>query len=593
MVGRTFANGRYEVLQQLGEGGAALVYRGHDHHLGRDVAIKVLRPELAGDPEFAERFRREATAAAGLCHPHIAQVYDIGWESGLSYMVMELVPGGSLRDRLQRSGALAPDEALRVASEVAAALQHAHESGIVHRDIKPHNILFTRDGSVKVVDFGIARALAQASISQTGTIVGSVHYLSPEQARGEPSVQQSDLYSLGVVLFEMLTGRVPFDADTPVAVAVRHMQDIPPDVRTLNPQIPSAVAAIVHRALAKDPHDRYRNALAMQQEADRTRGALLSGAAPAAGPTLADQATRRIARPSVPPPVHPSLRAARPPIEQPLEPDGLSGLTWALVTLTILVVAAGVGILIWVNLPRHAGGSPLTGPQAGQAAVSVAMPNLRGMEVSAAKNELRRQGIDDSRVRIDYRNSEGTPANTVLDQRPGPGVTWKTGDSVTLTVAQATADDQDKTAPVPDCVGMDVREANKLLTQAKLTPKVEYKEVTGDEVADSVIDQWPSAGSTAKIGTEVRIRVARKKKVEPAEPEPAGPEGPAAEPTGPSKPADGGEKPSDSGAGEGSPTTPGSGSNGGGGNGGAGNGGTQPGGDTPKPTDSPRKPAPL
>jgi eukaryotic-like serine/threonine-protein kinase len=598
MVGRTFANGRYEVLEQVGEGGAALVHRGHDHHLGRDVAIKVLRPELAGDPEFAERFRREATAAAGLCHPNIAQVYDIGWDANASYMVMELVPGGTLRDRLQRSGALAPEEALRVASEVAGALQHAHESGIVHRDIKPHNILFTRDGNVKVLDFGIARALAQASISQTGTIVGSVHYLSPEQARGEPAMPQSDIYSLGVVLFEMLTGRVPFDADTPVAVAVRHMQEIAPDVRSLNPQVPAAVAAIVQRALAKDLGDRFRNALAMQQELERVRGGLLAGGPVAAGSaTLADQATRRIQRPPVPPPVHPSLRSARTPIEQPLEPEGLSGLTWALVALTILVVAAGIGVLVWANSPRKA---PVTG-QAGQATADqkagVQMPDLTGSTSVDAKNRLRRQGIDDAYVVTEQQKSEGTPASVVMGQRPAPGAMWYPGDRIVLTVSSGPSD-EDKLAIVPECLGLVSTEATKLLIKTKLIPKVEMKEPPGDEEENTVFDQSPPPGSSVKTQTEVRIYVAKRK------PKPDSTDG-AGTDTGGKAPTDGGTPPPDGGKapdGNGGSGTPGNGGAGGtstpGGNGrtgasGSGTGETGGGGTTTAPRPPARKPGDL
>lgn len=573
MVGRTFANGRYEVLEQVGEGGAALVYRGHDHHLGRDVAIKVLRPELAGDPEFAERFRREATAAAGLCHPNIAQVYDIGWDASASYMVMEMVPGGTLRDRLQRAGALSPEEALRVASEVAGALQHAHESGIVHRDIKPHNILFTRDGSVKVLDFGIARALAQASISQTGTIVGSVHYLSPEQARGEPAMPQSDIYSLGVVLFEMLTGRVPFDADTPVAVAVRHMQEIAPDVRSLNPQVPSAVAAIVQRALAKDLGDRFRNALAMQQEVERVRGALLAGGpVPAGAATLADQATRRIQRPSIPPPAHPSLRSARTPIEQPLEPEGLSGLTWALVVLTILVVAAGIGVLVWVNAPRTATPTGQAGQTAAVQKAGVQMPDLSGLEATSAKNLLRRRAIDDNVVALQNEKSEAS-AGKVIRQSPAAGVMWYPGDRIVLTVSTGPGD-EDKVVPVPDCVGLEQAEAIKLLTLAKLDFALEPSDKVEDAPANTVVDQVPEAKSQVAAGTKIRLYVAKPKKKPDTSDDPDAGTGDTKTPDGGTTPTNGGKTPTGPGTGGANGNSGTGGTSNPGGNGGAGTGGS-------------------
>lgn len=536
MVGRVFANGRYEILEQIGEGGAALVFRGHDHHLGRDVAIKVLRPELAGDPEFAERFRREATAAAGLCHPSIAQVYDIGMDSTTSYMVMELAPGGTLAARVRASGALPCAEALRIAGEAAGALHHAHESGIVHRDIKPHNILFGRDGSVKVVDFGIARALAQASISQTGTIVGSVHYLSPEQARGEPATPQSDLYALGVVLFEMLTGKVPFEGDTPVGVALRHVQDVAPDVRALNPNVPNAVAAIVQRALAKSPEDRYRSANEMRADLERARQAVATGGT-GGGATLLDQATRRIAKPTLPPPVHPSVRAARPPIHQPLEPEGLSGFTWALVVLTIVVVIAGIGVVWWVNNP---GGTKTPGSGTGTGATaqaSATMPNVVGAEINRAKRELRNEGIDERFVRISEQSSDIAPEGTVIRQSPPAGAPWTEGDSVTIVVSSGQSE-EDKLVPVPDCVGLEDKAATKLLAEAKLKLKIEIRETTGDETPNSVIDQSPSAGSQVAKGTEVRLWVARPAKAKPVDDEPAKNPG-GAEPKAPTGPGGG------------------------------------------------------
>ena len=222
MIGQVL-NDRYEILEKIGEGGMAVAYRGRDRVLGRAVAIKVMRPELAADGEFLARFRREARAAAGIIHEHIAAVYDTGSDGPYHYIVMEYVPGESLKARLQRGGPLPLEEALRIATATAEALEAAHSAGVIHRDIKPHNILLGSEGQVKVTDFGIARAMSGTGNTETGMILGSVNYVSPEQARGGAVGPQSDLYSLGVTLFEMLTGRPPFDGGERLAIVHKHI----------------------------------------------------------------------------------------------------------------------------------------------------------------------------------------------------------------------------------------------------------------------------------------------------------------------------------------------------------------------------------
>jgi eukaryotic-like serine/threonine-protein kinase len=266
---------RYVLSDLLGSGGMARVYLAHDELLDRKVALKTLREEHARDEEFAERFRREARSAASLSHPHIVQVYDYGeQQNGLSYIAMEYVSGGTLGDLLLRDGALGCEEAARLASQVAEALGFAHERGVIHRDVKPQNVLLTTAGEAKVADFGIARVASSSAISRTSTVLGTATYISPEQAMGEPVGPASDLYSLGVVLYEMLTGRVPFEAQTPVGVAMRHVHESPRPARELNHGVPEGMDAVVMRLLAKRAEDRYGNACELVGDLGRVREGL-------------------------------------------------------------------------------------------------------------------------------------------------------------------------------------------------------------------------------------------------------------------------------------------------------------------------------
>ena len=259
IVGKVIGN-RYEILEKIGEGGMATVYKARDNVLKRYVAVKVLRDEFITDKESIKRFNTEAQSAASLTHPNIVSIFDVGHEENIYYIVMELVQGKTLKEIINEDGVLPWKWSVNIAIQVASALETAHKNNIIHRDIKPHNIIITEDGIAKVTDFGIAKAVSNSTITAFGTTIGSVHYFSPEHARGGFTDAKSDIYSLGVVMYEMLTGRVPFDADTPVSIALKHMQEKPAQPIKLNPSIPYAVDKIIMKAMEKDISLRYQNA---------------------------------------------------------------------------------------------------------------------------------------------------------------------------------------------------------------------------------------------------------------------------------------------------------------------------------------------
>ena len=258
MIGKTLG-GRYELIEELGSGGTAVVYKGLDTSLGRPVTIKILRPEYTTDYDFVRRFQHEARAVASLCHPNIVSLYDVGQEGNIHYLVMEYVHGDNLKAVIAKEGPLSPARAIHIVCQICEALTHAHENNIVHRDVKPHNILITREGWAKLSDFGIARDVTGTTITYTNSFIGSVHYLSPEQARGQLADQRSDLYSLGVVLYEMLTGSVPYQGDNLIAVALKHIQDEPEPPSKLNGRITPQLEEVILRAIAKDPAKRFQN----------------------------------------------------------------------------------------------------------------------------------------------------------------------------------------------------------------------------------------------------------------------------------------------------------------------------------------------
>jgi serine/threonine-protein kinase len=473
---------RYRLNSHLARGGMADVYAASDEVLGRKVAVKMLHANYATDEAFIQRFRREAQAAANLTHPNIVSIFDTGKDNGHYFIVMELVEGRTLRDVLRSDGPLLPRRAAEIASEVAAALAVAARGGLAHRDVKPGNILLTETGSVKVTDFGIARAFDDSEeLTRTGAVIGTATYFSPEQAQGQTADGRSDLYALGVVLFEMLTGRPPFSGETPVSVAYQHVSEAATVPSATNPDVPPELDAIVMRALQKKPRDRYQNAEEMRRDLLRFLSGQPVGAVAAAA--ASEDPTRVVA--STPPPTVPPDEAYRqmmPPIPERRTP-------WSIVigSIILLVVVLVAGLYLLDGLRGSDAQDEL-----------VEMPNLIGATEAQAIEEL--QDLD-LRFVLSRRPSDEFQEGTVASTDPASGILVDPADSVTLVVSAGA-----ETFTVPNVEGRDVTAASNALTEADFIVVIES--VTDDSiVANQVISQDPPAGTNHPPGTEVTLVV--------------------------------------------------------------------------------------
>jgi eukaryotic-like serine/threonine-protein kinase len=475
--------GRYQVGELLGYGGMAEVRRGRDLRLGRDVAIKLLRPDLARDDTFQMRFRREAQNAAALNHPAIVAVYDTGEERGpagesLPYIVMEFVNGRTLKEVLAAEGRLQTRRALEITAEICAALEFSHRHGIIHRDIKPGNVMLTQTGQVKVMDFGIARALASgaSTMTQTSAVIGTAQYLSPEQARGEAVDARSDVYATGCVLFELLTGHPPFIGDSPVSVAYQHVREDPKPPSLSNRDVPPPVDAIVLKALTKNPVNRYQSAGEMRADTLRAAAGRPVYAEPVlpvdeAGPTqvLRSQtgATRQI------PPARVGDARRR-------KTNG-----WAIAALTVLGIMAVVALtagLIIMNLPKKA-----------------VVPAVTGLSLEDARNKLRQANLE-----TQPKAKQGTDCkqDEVLTQDPPANQRVEKGSPVTVEFCAGPG-----TVIVPPVLNVDVGNAKQQLAGAQLVAKV--REVDNDKPQGQVIDVSPKPGTAVKQGDTVTLQVSR------------------------------------------------------------------------------------
>jgi serine/threonine-protein kinase len=448
------------------------VYLAHDDILDRDVALKVMSSRYASDEEFVERFKREAQSAAALSHPNIVSIFDRGEsEDGTYYIAMEYLPGGTLKNRIVKRGALPAHTAAAVALQMAEALRAAHERDVIHRDIKPHNILITGLGDVKVTDFGIARAAASSTMTRTGHILGTAHYISPEQAMGEPVGPASDLYSLGVVLYEMLTGELPFDADTPLGIAMKHVNGHLRPPKELNPSVPDGINAITLRLLAKSPEDRYASDSELIEDLER----VCAGLDPSGATTE-----------MMPHAVAPTMRLNQPPPPQRIDRNKMRRRRGAplLLLFALLILAA----LAW------AGYTILQDRQAGSAP-QIGVPDLVDMSLDGAREKVG----DDFEVEVAKSVSGERPVDTILDQNPRAGKAEK-GSTISVTVIGT------RVADVPDVVGSGRAEAERALNAAGFEVEFAERESTFDE-QNRVMGQDPSGGAQAEVGSEITVTV--------------------------------------------------------------------------------------
>ncbi|MDQ3957571.1 MAG: Stk1 family PASTA domain-containing Ser/Thr kinase [Actinomycetota bacterium] len=470
---RTYG-GRYVVVEPVGSGGMAEVYRARDDLLGRDVAVKVLSDRLSRDRSFVERFKREAQAAANLNHPNIVSLYDYGSDEGAYYIVMEYIEGKSLGELVAEGGALLPERAAEITADVAAALERAHSSGLVHRDIKPTNIMVTSTGQTKVTDFGIARALGQSTeqtqMTQTGMVIGTAAYLSPEQAQGNPVDARSDVYSLGCVLYEMLTGRPPFAGDTPLAIAYKHVREDPPAPSTINRDVPRALDAITLKALAKNPDNRYSSAHEMREDLQR----FLAGQQVQATPVMATATAVA--------PVATGTQVLSQTEYEPA-PETRRGGWYVLIALAILALLGGLAYLL--------ANSVFGGEE-------VRVPNVVTMTADEATERLESRGFE---IEVDEGSSR-RPEGQVFRQDPEGGETADEGSTVTIFVSTGPAPTE-----VPDVVGLSFEDARDGLRDADLRVG-DLTEQGSDEIDEGdVISQFPGAGEEVPSGTEIDLVV--------------------------------------------------------------------------------------
>jgi serine/threonine-protein kinase len=502
---------RYELGDTLGYGGMSEVHRGLDKRLGRDVAVKVLRADLARDPQFQLRFRREAQNAAALNHPAIVAVYDTGevqTDFGpLPYIVMEYVDGHTLREIVKTQGPMSQQRVIEVMADVCAALDFSHKHSIIHRDVKPANIMINRSGAVKVMDFGIARALGEGqNVTQTAAVIGTAQYLSPEQARGEAVDARSDVYAAGCVLFELLTGEPPFTGDTPVAVAYQHVREDPRSPSELNPAVTPALDAIVLKALSKNPANRYQSAAEMRADLVRVR----SGQAPLAPVVMSEDERTALLNPGAtghtrrlngsgprhaPPPGGPPTRYGAGYDGYDAEPERRTG----------RAIAIGVGIAVVVGLVTLAG-YLLYGRSAAPPQVDV--PNLVGQQQEIARSQLQAANL---RPDIQPISSTVEQRGQVVQTDPAGGTPVAVNSTVTLRIGAGP--DQ---AAVPRLVGRSVEEAGQLLTERGLTLGAQTEQdVTDGAQVGKIVSSSPEAGENVPGGSAVAVVVGKQQSTTP------------------------------------------------------------------------------
>ena len=484
---------RYELGAVIGRGGMAEVFEGSDLRLGRRVAVKLLRTDLARDPSFHARFRREAQSAASLNHPNIVAVYDTGDTDldgvAVPYIVMEYVDGTTLRDLIKAGHHFTPDRAVEITEGTLTALDYSHRHGIIHRDIKPGNVMLTRAGQVKVMDFGIARAVADsaATMTQTSAVLGTAQYLSPEQARGEVVDSRSDLYSTGCLLYELLTGRPPFMGDSPVSVAYQHVRESPVPPSSVDPEVPELVDAVVMKSLQKRPSDRYETAAEMREDLERARlgqplvgaavvGAGVASSAAGAGGDTGD-ATQVIA------PVLPGTS----PATATVEPKRKNRAGWYVVLGLAAVGALALALVL--------GRSLFSGSDA-----NIAVPDLSGLDHTQVAQQLTKRGL---RLGVEQNvPNDNVPAGHVVSQSPAADTHVASNTAVDVTYSSGAAK-----VTVPTLVGLTQSQAIQALTTAGLTLGPIHQKDSVDQPAGTVIAASPPEGTSVAKGSAVTLTV--------------------------------------------------------------------------------------
>lgn len=492
LIGTTY-DGRYDIRRRIGAGGMANVYLADDATLGRSIAIKVLHQRYADDAQFIERFLREASAAARLNHPNIVQVYDRGQSHGSYYIAMEYVDGMTLKDLIRKRGALSEAEVLAYARQALHALRFAHRNGVVHRDIKPHNMMVDTEGRLKIADFGIARAGTDTGLTEAGSIVGTAQYLSPEQARGQNVAASSDLYSMGVVMYEMATGRVPFDGDSPVNVALRHVNETPEPPRTFARQLSPELEAIILHAMEKDPSQRYGSADEMLADLDAARDGGTTRAMTAIHGPAHTSATTQVLGATTVAPLTPNVgaaySAAQPP--EPAWPDDdehepRSRRKWPLILLVLLLLLiAGAAAALYLTRET---GDPV--------------PNVIGSTMTVARGEITKAGFKVGKITTEYSSDEAK--NIVIDQDPGADAKAKPGSKIDVVVSKGPAP-----LKLPDVRGKPRAAAVAELRSAGFTNVEVTTEFSDQQKAGIVIDQTPQAGEKIQRGDTITLTVSK------------------------------------------------------------------------------------
>ncbi len=478
MVGSVLSN-RYELLENIGAGGMAIVYKARCRLLNRYVAVKILRPEFQEDEEFLKRFTIEAQAAASLSHPNVVSVYDVGRHGKLSYIVMECIEGITLKEYMNRKGVLSVNEAVDFTGQIASALEHAHAKGIIHRDIKPHNIIITNEGVLKVTDFGLARAVsASTNVAGSSSAIGSVHYASPEQARGGFTDERSDIYSLGVVMYEMFTGSLPFDGDTPVAVAMKHLQEPPMPPSARNPQITGGMEAIILRAMTKDVKERYASVAALAEDLRK----LFSG-------DVQSVHTDKFSTKKLPKLTEVNVEEEKKQTTKKKRKK----------EDTIAVVAAVAAAVVIVSvLAFFAARSLFPGKKQG---TMISVPSLLNMSVEDAQTKF-------TDIRIEETGKEYSstiPEGYIMYQDKTEGTQLAAGTTVRVTVSRGA-----ERIELVDYTGEDYRKAERELRDKGLVPKI-FEEHSDEVEEGEVIRTNPAAGYELLTGEEVKLYVSRGK----------------------------------------------------------------------------------